>query len=150
MNKINYSIVPCSENHFEQVIEGIEKMRLDNRELNMNDFLIALLENSILAGFGRIRKYRTTAEVCSVGVFEKYRNNGIGKRIVQQLIYNYTIVKKNTLPIYVVTIIPKYFEKLGFIVVKEESYPKEIYDKWLYCVSELPVPEEYVIMRFNH
>jgi N-acetylglutamate synthase-like GNAT family acetyltransferase len=150
MNKINYSIVPCTENYFEQVIKGIEIMQLDNRELKMNDFLIALVESSILAGFGRIRKYTNVAEVCSVGVFEKYRNNGIGKSIIQQLIYNFTIIQKNTLPIYVVTIIPKYFEKLGFEIVKEASYPKEIYDKWLYCVSELPVPEEYVIMRFNH
>lgn len=150
MNKINYSIVPCTENYFEQVIKGIEIMQLDNRELKMNDFWVALVENTILAGFGRIRKYSNAAEVCSVGVFEKYRNNGIGKSIIQQLIYNFTIIQKNTLPIYVVTIIPKYFEKLGFEIIKEASYPKEIYDKWLYCVSELPVPEEYVIMRFNH
>ena len=82
-------------------------------------------------------------------MFEKYRKNGIGKSIIQQLIYNFTIIQKNTL-LYIVTIIPKYFEKLGFEIVKEASYLKEIYDKWLYCVSELPVPEEYVIMRFNH
>ena len=150
MNKINYSIVPCTENYFEQVIKGIEIMQLDNRELKMNDFLIALVENNILAGFGRIRKYTNVAEVCSVGVFEKYRNNGIGKSITQQLIYNFTIIQKNTLPIYVVTIISKYFEKLGFEIAKEASYLKEIYDEWLYCVSELPVPKEYVIMRFNH
>ena len=58
MNKINYSIVSCTENYFEQVIKGIEIMQLDNRELKMNDFLIALVESSILAGFGRIRKER--------------------------------------------------------------------------------------------
>jgi hypothetical protein len=68
MNKINYSIVSCTENYFEQVIKGIEIMQLDNRELKMNDFLIALVENTILAGFGRIRKYSNAAEVCSVGV----------------------------------------------------------------------------------
>ena len=38
MNKINYSIVPCAENYFKQVIKGIEIMQLDNRSLKMNDF----------------------------------------------------------------------------------------------------------------
>ncbi|GIV26360.1 MAG: hypothetical protein KatS3mg027_0174 [Bacteroidia bacterium] len=141
-----YQIVPCTEYFFEQVKAGIEAMWLDNRCLEYKQFLVAIHSNNDVLGFGRIREYPDCSEICSVGVFEAYRNQGIGKSIVKKLIEEF--LKRNDKPIYVITVIPKFFEKLNFKVINE-PFPKAIQEKLDYCIQDLPVPEAYVVMRFN-
>lgn len=99
-------------------------------------------QNNILVGFGRIRKHNGCDEFCSVGVIDSKRGNGIAKALIEAKI------KIATQPIYLVCIIPHYFEKFGFTIVEE--YPPEINDKLHYCTSSLVVPEEYVVMTYNH
>ncbi len=94
-----------------------------------------------LIGFGRIRKHNGCDEFCSLGVLEEERFNGIAKELVLARI------RIATQPIYLVCIIPEYFEKLGFTIVEE--YPPEIVDKLHYCTSELLVPEKYVVMKYQ-
>lgn len=112
---------------------------MDNRNLQCQQFLVAK-ENNELLGFGRIRKHQGCDEFCSLGVIEAKRFNGIAKALIEARI------KIATQPIYLVCIIPEYFEKLGFEIVNE--YPSEITDKLNYCVSELTVPENYVVMKY--
>jgi len=113
---------------------------LDDRDLNCHQFLVAK-ENDELIGFGRIRKHNGCDEFCSLGVLESKRFNGIAKLLVEARI------KIATQPIYLVCIIPEYFKKLGFVIVEE--YPPEIEDKLKYCMSELVVPEKYVVMKYK-
>ena len=112
---------------------------MDNRNLFKNQFLVAKQNNQLL-GFGRIRKHNGCDEFCSLGVIEENRFNGIAKLLIEARI------KIATQPIYLVCITPKYFEKLGFIVVDE--FPDEMLDKLNYCTSELVVSEKYVVMKF--
>ncbi|MBP8034767.1 MAG: GNAT family N-acetyltransferase [Bacteroidia bacterium] len=112
---------------------------MDNRDLNYHQFLVAK-ENDALIGFGRIRKHNGCDEFCSLGILESKRFNGIAKLLVEARI------KIATQPIYLVCIIPNYFESLGFKIV--EDYPPEMTDKLKYCMSELVVPEKYVVMKY--
>ena len=107
--------------------------------MNCHQFLVAK-KNDELIGFGRIRKHNGCDEFCSLGVLESKRFNGIAKLLIEARI------KIATQPIYLVCIIPNYFEPLGFKTV--EDYPPEMADKLNYCTSELVVPEKYVVMKY--
>lgn len=112
---------------------------MDNRDLQSHQFLVAK-EGDELVGFARIRKHNSCDEFCSLGIIESKRFNGIAKELVLARI------KIATHPIYLVCIIPDYFESLGFKIVNE--YPLEMLDKLNYCTSELVVPEKYVVMKY--
>lgn len=149
MEALNFSIQQCSEQYFQTLQGYLNAMCLDNRHLQCNEFLIALLKDELI-GFGRIREYENCAELCSLGVVEAYRNKGVGKKLVISLIKNFYGKHFNHQKnLYVVTIIPKYFQKLGFDIV-ENSYPLPILEKYNYCVKFLTVPEKYYVMRFIH
>lgn len=133
-------IEQAKESDFEAIKKHIATFELDNRDLRYQQFLVAK-ENGKLVGFGRIRKHKGCDEFCSLGVLEEKRFNGIAKELILARI------KIATQPIYLVCIMPEYFEKLGFAIVTE--YPAEMADKLHYCTAELVVPEEYVVMKYQ-
>jgi N-acetylglutamate synthase-like GNAT family acetyltransferase len=112
---------------------------LDNRALNKEEFLVAMSNNE-LVGFGRIRQRENCHELCSLGVIEPKRLQGIGKELVKALI------KKSKTPLFLVCIIPSFFEPFGFCVVDE--FPAQMQEKLNYCTSELIVPEKYIVMKY--
>lgn len=118
----------------------IKQFELDDRDLQCAQFLVAK-ENNELVGFGRIRRHNGCDEFCSLGVLESQRFKGIAKELILARI------KIATQPIYLVCIIPDYFESLGFKIVSD--YPSEMADKLNYCTSELVVPEKYVVMKYT-
>ncbi|MFN8117745.1 MAG: GNAT family N-acetyltransferase [Bacteroidia bacterium] len=138
---ITVSINKPNDFYFEFIKKYIQDFELDNRQLIKEDFLIAL-SNDELVGFGRIRNRENCYELCSLGVTEPERLKGIGKQLVQSLI------KQAKQPLYLVCIIPEYFEPFGFVVVEE--YPEAMQEKLNYCTSELVVPEKYVVMKFKN
>jgi N-acetylglutamate synthase-like GNAT family acetyltransferase len=134
------NIEQAKESDFEKIKTYIEAFELDNRALHYQQFLVAK-ESDTLLGFVRIRKHRSCDEFCSLGVIETKRFHGIAKELVMALI------KNATQPIYLACIIPEFFEKLGFTIVDE--FPAEMADKLHYCISELLVPEKYVVMKYQ-
>ncbi len=134
------TIEKATEGDFQLIKRFIGEFALDNRDLQWQQFLVAKERDEIL-GFGRIRKHKGCDEFCSLGVIKSNRFKGIAEALVKARI------KIATQPIYMVCIIPEYFEKLGFGIVNE--YPPEMADKLNYCVSELTVPENYVVMKYT-
>lgn len=135
------SLIPCSEQDFPLVKKFIQAYELDSRALLRSEFLVLKKQNELL-GFGRIRNYEGFSELCSLGVVAKNRHLGYGKLISKQLI------QSNTQPLYLVCIIPAYFESLGFKICSD--YPKEIQDKLNYCTNSLCVAEPYVVMKYSN
>ena len=137
---IHYSenIYEASSADLEIIKNHISEYELDNRELLHTQFLVYKKSNIIL-GFGRIRNYVNFDELCSLGVIEPERNKTIGKKLVHALI------QKSTSDLYLVCIIPKYFEPFRFKTVTE--YPNEILDKINYCTNSLVVEDVYVAMK---
>lgn len=76
-----------------------------------------------------------------MGVIEPERLKGVGKQLVQAL------VQKSKGPLFLVCIIPEFFEPFGFYTVDE--FPEEMQEKLNYCTSELVVPEKYVVMKYQ-
>ncbi|MBI3520731.1 MAG: GNAT family N-acetyltransferase [Bacteroidetes bacterium] len=120
--------------------EFIRQFELDNRALLSHQFLVAKENNEVL-GFGRIREHEDCSELCSLGVTEPKRLQGIGKQLVKALIL------KAQQPLYLVCIIPDFFIPFGFTVVSH--YPNALEEKVQYCTSELIVPEKYVVMKYT-
>jgi len=136
-----FNILPCSLSEYEEIKTYIHQFSLDNRCLSPEQFLVAKNKQQIV-GFGRIRKHTQCYELCSLGVIEPERNNGIGKELTNELI------KISGQPLYLVCIIPNYFSALGFEIVTE--YPPEIAEKLSYCADCLCVPESYVVLKYQN
>lgn len=130
----------CPENLFGKVQKYISNFELDNRALQLKEFLV-LAKNANLFAFGRVRHYQNCDELCSVGVIKEARHIGLGGKLIKALI------AEARQPLYLVSIIPSFFENLGFQICNE--YPQEIAEKLNYCTCALKVPEPYVVMRLK-
>ena len=128
----------CSNEDFELVKNHIAEFELDDRKLHREEF-VTLSDASGLLGFGRVREYSDFSEMCSLGVITKERSKGIGK------ILSHAMIRKARKSIYLVCIIPSYFEPMGFRICKD--FPPEIQEKLDYCIDSLHVEEEYVVMK---
>ncbi len=138
---MDYSIHSCTSAQFEILKNYIQQFELDDRSLDHSQFLVAL-QNNKLVGFGRIREHVDCSELCSLGVIEPERNKGVGTALTKALI------KKAKQPLYLVCIIPNFFEALGFKMC--HTYPSALKNKLDYCTNELVVPEEYVVMGYDN
>ena len=128
-----------NDSEFESIKKYISEFDLDNRDLKIEQFVIAKSGNE-LVGFGRIRKHNGCDEMCSLGIIVPERNKGVAKLLIQHRI------RLSTQPLYLVCIIPDMFIPLGFKIVTE--FPPEIQNKLDYCRGELVVEEEYVVMQY--
>ena len=113
---------------------------LDAGDLQKQQFLIAKHKDKFI-GFGRLRDHKECIELCTLGVMPAYRNKGVGKKIATEL------MKKSDAKIYVVCIIPKFFEKLGFKTVI--NYPDSILRKHHMCTTKFMVNEPYCVMQLT-
>lgn len=113
---------PAQEPDIEKISLYIQAYNLDNEDLDYKKFLIAEISGEY-AGFGRIKQYGDDIyEIASVGVIEKFRGKGVGKKIVAELINN-TLAEE----IWITTIIPEYFKQFGF--EEDDNFPDEILSK---------------------
>ena len=131
-------IRPCNQGTMESVAEYIRRFELDDRAMYAEEFLTAYVQDQ-LVGFGRIRKHETCYELCSLGVIVPERRKGIGRKLTLHL------ALKARDPLYLVCIIPEFFEPLGFTIC--HNFPQAMQEKLDYCTSSLPVPETYVVMK---
>jgi N-acetylglutamate synthase-like GNAT family acetyltransferase len=138
MNRHKIKIVKPTDSDFENIKKYIKYFELDDRVIEKQQFLVAK-KNIELLGFGRIKIHQNCDEICSIGIKEKYRRRGIASLLVKELI------NLSSNEIYLVSINPDLFKKLGFSVVS--IYPDEIKNKLNYCKEVLVVPEKYVVMK---
>ena len=128
----------CTEPYFQLIKKYIAEFELDDRNLLLQQFVIALNEGELVA-FGRVREHADFSELCSMGVISKERSKGIGKKIFPAMMAK---AKKTK---YLACIIPSYFIPFGFEICN--NYPAEMLDKLDYCTVSLPVEETYVVMK---
>jgi N-acetylglutamate synthase-like GNAT family acetyltransferase len=102
------------------------KFDLDHENMRAENFMVAE-EGGKIVGIGSIIPHEDCLELASVGVRPEYQKSGIGKRLVQQLLDS---VKGE---VYLATILPRYFEKFGF--VKTDQVPLSMLKKESWCVG---------------
>ncbi len=135
----NIKLTTCTVKELEIVKKYIIEFQLDNRNLNFQLFTLVKYFEKII-GFARIVNHSSCTEICTLGVDEAYRNQGIAKFLIHH------ICKTITNPIYVVTIEPHIFRSSHFKIVTD--MPHDLIAKLNYCTNELPVPQQYVAMMY--
>jgi N-acetylglutamate synthase-like GNAT family acetyltransferase len=140
MNNMQVNVADCNDEDFPLIKDYINRYELDNREMAPEQFLTVKGPNGLKA-FGRVRAYGAFSEICSIGVLENKRGAGYGKKVTEALI------NRSVGPLYVVTVIPEFFKRMGFSLCSD--YPREIADKLYYCLKDLPVEAEYVVLLKN-
>ncbi|MEK7377043.1 MAG: GNAT family N-acetyltransferase [Candidatus Margulisiibacteriota bacterium] len=91
------------------------KYDLESNDMKAEDFIVAEEKGRII-GFGRLWEHDGAVELGTVGVVEEYRGKGAAKMIIKALLkrHNVNAVRERHLPIYLTTLIPKFFEQFGF------------------------------------
>lgn len=130
----------CSPNDFEWIKHSAKDLQLDDRDMNADQMLVAKVQQEIV-GYVRIKEFENFSELCTLGVAPEHRQKGIATNLCHEVIH------RARHPLYLVTIIPAFFGKLGFETC--EAYPPELNQKLRYCTGSLPVEETYQVMKFH-
>ncbi|MBI4063764.1 MAG: GNAT family N-acetyltransferase [Elusimicrobia bacterium] len=94
--------------------EKTKEWKLDDENLQPDDFLIIEGPKDGILAFGRIKKYGSCHELGTVGVVPEWRGHGLGKKIVGELVGRFPAKE-----VWITTDLVDYFEKLGFQPVAE-------------------------------
>lgn len=89
------------------------RLALDYAGMENDTFFVAEERGKIVGILG-IRDFGEFLELVAVGVLEEYRDMGVGKRLVEEALKNLAGRK-----IYLLTTVPGFYEKLGFVRVEE-------------------------------
>lgn len=92
--------------------------------MRVEEFVVAE-DGKKVVGLGRIIEHPDCRELATFGVEEAYRKQGLGKKLISELL------KKAKKPVYLATIIPEYFKKLGFL--RAEKVPPSMVKKSDWC-----------------
>ena len=123
------------------VIEQLaKKLDLDIEDISWDQFITAKKNDKII-GFGRLRKYPGCAEIATVGVIEEERKSGVATLIIKEL------MRSGPSEIFVTCVIPDFFNKLGFQMVKQ--YPSVLQKKVDFCKSYDFSDEQIFVMKIT-
>ncbi len=95
-----------------QIIHLAKKYDLDYAGMESDSFWVAA-EGPKILGIVGLKRHTDCEELCALGVEEKSRGAGLGKRLVS------AFMKAAPGDVYLATVIPLFFEKLGFRKVAE-------------------------------
>lgn len=74
------------------------------------------------------------AEIKSLVVADDYKNKGIGKTLVTQAVQN--AAELGVEKVFALTLEPKFFEKLGFLVVDKKTLPMKAWSDCARCPKQ--------------
>ncbi len=95
-----------------QIIRLAKKCDLDYSGMESDSFWVAA-EGPKVAGIVGLKEHPDCVELCALGVEEASRGTGLGRKLVS------AFMKKAPGEVFLATIIPSFFEKLGFRRVTE-------------------------------
>ena len=95
---------------------------------HINDYYIAE-DQGQPAGVVFLRIYsEKLAEIRSLAVSEEFQSRGIGRKLVLHCLKEAS--RLGIGEVFALTVVPKFFTKLGFRILQKERYPEKI---WLDC-----------------
>src|SRR5277367_5403151 len=111
---------------------------------NMRDFMVAHDGNK-LAGCGALHFYSpTSGEVRSLAVAESHKKYGIGRLIVDSLVYEAKLYGLDS--VFAFTYVPGFFAKVGFGEVERGELPLKAWKDCLRC-SKFNSCDEIAVLR---
>jgi amino-acid N-acetyltransferase len=100
---------------------------------NMRDFMVAYA-GSHLVGCGALHFYSpTVGEIRSLAVAESHKTNGIGRLIVDALVYEAKLYGLDA--VFAFTYVPGFFGKLGFYEAERGELPLKAWKDCLRCAK---------------
>lgn len=140
-------ILSASQNDMPIIEHLAKELDLDRENMDYNQFTIVKKDDKII-GFGRLREYKATNnqpedyfEIATVGVIYEERKKGIGSLIIKELI------RKGPSEIFITCVIPDFFKKLGFYLVKQ--YPSVLQKKVDFCKSYDFKDDQIFVMKLK-
>jgi putative endonuclease len=106
------AIRPATRKDLSLIAKTIRRFNLDPERLEPEQFIVAM-EGMARAGFARIKPYRGCFELGSVAVLEKFRERGVGARLVRCLMSKFPTPR-----VWITTMSPDYFKRFGFSTAK--------------------------------
>ena len=111
---------------FSQILKLARTLGLDYVDMAADDFWVAE-EKGKIRGICGLKKHPDGLELCSLGVDERYRRQGLAGRLVMALLQNIEG------EIFLATIIPGFFEPFGF--KKTGYFPGSMVKKSEWCAG---------------
>jgi N-acetylglutamate synthase-like GNAT family acetyltransferase len=136
--KVSVDVRSACSGELEEVLSKAGVLDLDLTDAHYDQFVVACKEKEIV-GFGRIRRYEECVEVATLGVVEAEQKKGIGSAVVKELL------GRTSGEVYLTTVIPQYFSRLGFKEVKD--FPDVLKKKLDFCRSFGFHAEEIFVMK---
>jgi len=109
-----------------QIIALAVKHNLDYEGMATDDFWVAV-EADRVVGICGLRKHPDCRELCSLGVEKAFQKKGLGRQLVQ------TFLQETSGDIYLATVIPEFFKKLG--LEEAGSIPASMAKKADWCAG---------------
>jgi amino-acid N-acetyltransferase len=98
---------------------------------NLWEFMVAEDEGRVV-GCGALKIYsQELAEIRSLCVDETLKSHGIGRELVEDLINEAEAIGLKT--VFALTVVPTFFEKLGFYQSPRERFPAKVWHDCLRC-----------------
>src|SRR6202044_3342267 len=111
---------------------------------NMRDFMVAYAGNQ-LVGCGALHFYSPTmGEVRSLAVAESHKTNGIGRMIVDSLVYEAKLYGLDA--VFAFTYVPTFFGRVGFHEVERGELPLKAWKDCLRC-AKFQACDEIAVVR---
>jgi amino-acid N-acetyltransferase len=111
---------------------------------NMRDFMVAYAANQ-LVGCGALHFYSPVmGEIRSLAVAESHKTNGIGRLIVDSLVYEAKLYGLDA--VFAFTYVPGFFGKVGFHEVERGELPLKAWKDCLRC-PKFQACDEIAVLR---
>jgi amino-acid N-acetyltransferase len=109
----------------------------DEVATNIRSYVLAK-DKGVIVGYTALHIHSTrVAEIRSLIVDEKYRGQHIGQRMIEFTLQEAKVLEV-TEEVLVLTYLPLFFEKLGFIEINKESIPE--HKIWADCIKCIHFP----------
>jgi amino-acid N-acetyltransferase len=111
---------------------------------NMRDFMVAYASNQ-LVGCGALHFYSpTVGEIRSLAVAESHKTNGIGRLVVDSLVYEAKLYGLDA--VFAFTYVPDFFARVGFHEVERGELPLKAWKDCLRC-PKFQACDEIAVVR---
>lgn len=129
---------------FEWLMQEASRMELDLSGIERNQCVISSNNIGETTGFVRLVKKSDCTELATLGVVRQHRGKQIGSELIKYF-------QRKHPELYLVTVIPEYFQKLGFefVEVFPESLEKKLNNKILWEGYGIPVVMKYQAQNTN-
>lgn len=110
---------------------------------SIREFILAEDEGRIIGVGGLHVMWYDLAEIRALAIAPDYQRQGIGRKIVQQLLVEAKVLKCPN--VFVLTYQPDFFRRFGFKLVEKEQMPTKVWKECINCIK-FPNCDETALM----